>query len=102
MLFHKLGLGGPEPEDFAWFYHVKARSNDHGIYYFNKFFPEGIVRIEGIQDNMGPFKNNFFYAPSPIAGNFRELSKCFNLWSCNLIVTLYSLYLFSSNGTFLL
>lgn len=45
MLFHRLGLGEPELENFVWFYQVKTCSNNHGIYYFSKWVAEGLVGI---------------------------------------------------------
>lgn len=74
LIFCRLGLREPQPKDFAWFFQIKSFIN-FSFYYFNKWVVEGLVKIEGIRDNnMGPFKKNFFYTPSEIAGNFREPS----------------------------
>lgn len=73
IIFFKLGIGEPQPEDFAWFYQIKS-CGDFGFFYFSKWANKTLVAVEGIRDNMGPFKKNFFYTPSDVAGNFRTPS----------------------------
>ena len=77
IIFFKLGIGEPQPEDFAWFYQIKS-CGDLGFYYFSKWADKTLVAVEGIRDNMGPFKKNFFYTPSHVAGNFRTPSNIYN------------------------
>ena len=73
VIIFKLGIGEPQPEDFAWFYQIKS-CGDFGFFYFSKWADKTLVAVEGIRDNMGPFKKSFFFTPSHIAGNFRTPS----------------------------
>ena len=48
-------------EEFAWFYLLKSNKNDKGFYYFSKRLAKGLQDVVKIRDNMGPWKESYFY-----------------------------------------
>ena len=75
-LFVKQGLGSPTVEKFAWFYSLKSNKNDEGFYYFSKRPAKGLNAIVKIRDNMGPWKESYFYNPEvQVRGTFGRLRK---------------------------
>ena len=75
-LFTEQGLGPPTVDEFAWFYSVKSNKGDKGFYYFSKRPAKGLNAVVGIRDNMGPWKESYFYAPEvQVKGTFGRLSK---------------------------
>ena len=70
-LFTEHGLGLPTIEKFAWFYSVKSNKNDEGFYYFTKRSTKGLQAIMKIKDNLGPWKESYFYTPEvQVRGTF--------------------------------
>lgn len=61
ILYHKLSLGNPTPEEFAWFYQVKSNPSDFGFFYASKWSNQAIKTIHGVRNNMGKWKNPFFH-----------------------------------------
>ncbi|PON72087.1 hypothetical protein PanWU01x14_069290, partial [Parasponia andersonii] len=45
ILYHKLGLETPSPEEFAWFYQVKSNPSDLGFFYASKWSNQAIKTI---------------------------------------------------------
>ena len=62
-LFVEQGLGSPTVEEFARFYSLKSNKNDEGFYYFSKRLAKGLNTVVNIKDNMGPWKESYFYTP---------------------------------------
>ena len=60
-LFAEQGLGPPTTEEFAWFYSLKSNKNDEGFYYFSKRPAKGLQAVMKIKDNMGAWKESYFY-----------------------------------------
>lgn len=60
IIYHKLGFPEPTPEEFAWFYQLKACS-DEGHFYTSKWPIKALNGIYGIHDNMGLFKDKYFF-----------------------------------------
>ena len=75
-LFVEQGLGPPTVEEFTWFYSVKSNKGDDGFYYFSKRPAKGLHAVVQIRDNMGPWKESYFYAPEvQVRGTFNRVSK---------------------------
>ena len=75
-LFVEQGLGPPTAEEFAWFYSVKSNMGDDGFYYFSKRPAKGLHAVVKIRDNMGPWKESYFYALEvKVRGTFGHVSK---------------------------
>ena len=62
-LFAEHGMSLPIAEEFAWFYSIKSNKNDEGFYYFAKRPTKGLQAIVKIKDNLGPWKESYFYTP---------------------------------------
>ena len=62
-LFTEHGMGPPTAEEFTWFYSVKSNRNDEGFYYFTKRPAKGLQAIVKIRDNLGTWKESYFYTP---------------------------------------
>ena len=60
-LFAEHGMVLSTTEEFAWFYSVKSNKNDEGFYYFAKTPTKGLQAIVKIKDNLGPWKESYFY-----------------------------------------
>ena len=60
-LFKEHEIGLPTAEKFAWFYSVKSNKNDEGFYYFTKRPAKGLQAIVKIRDNLGSWKESYFY-----------------------------------------
>ena len=60
-LFSEHGMGPPTAVEFAWFYSVKSNKNNEGFYYFTKRPTKGLQAIVKIKDNLGPWKEWYFY-----------------------------------------
>ena len=75
-LFVEQGLGPPTAEEFAWFYSVKSNKGDDEFYYFSKRLAKGLHVVVKIRDNMGPWKESYFYAPEvQVRSTFVRVSK---------------------------
>ena len=75
-LFVEKRLGLPSVEEFAWFYSVKRNKGDNGFYYFSKRPAKGLHAVVHIKDNMGPWKESYFYAPEvQVRGSFDRVGK---------------------------
>ena len=60
-LFTEHGMGPPTADEFAWFYSVKSNKHDEGFYYFAKRPAKGLQAIVKIKDNLGTWKELYFY-----------------------------------------
>ena len=56
-------MGPPTAEEFAWFYSVKSNKNDEGFYYFSKRPIKGLQAVVRIRDNLGTWKEPYFFTP---------------------------------------
>ena len=75
-LFVEQGLGPPTADEFAWFYLVKSNKGDKGFYYFSKRPTKGLHVVVQIKDNMGPWKESYFYTPEvQVRGTFGRVCK---------------------------
>ncbi|PON71699.1 hypothetical protein PanWU01x14_071540 [Parasponia andersonii] len=72
ILYHKLGLETPSPEEFAWFYQVKSNPSDFGFFYASKWSNQAIKTIYGVRNNMGKWKNPFFHFEYAANGFFQN------------------------------
>ena len=71
---HRMAL--PTAEEFAWFYSIKSNKNDEGFYYFAKRPAKGLQVIVKIKDNLGPWKESYFYTPEvQVRGTFGKARK---------------------------
>ena len=75
-LFVEQGLGPPSVKEFVWFYSVKSNKDDDGFYYFSKRPAKGLHTVVQIKDNMGSWKESYFYAPEvQVRGSFSRMGK---------------------------
>ena len=75
-LFVEQGLGPPTADEFARFYSVKSNKNDEGFYYFSKRPAKGLQAVVKIRDNMGAWKESYFYTPEvQVRGTFSRPHK---------------------------
>ena len=75
-LFEEHGMGLPTAEEFAWFYLVKSNKNDEGFYYFTQRPAKGLQAIVKIKDNLGPWKESYFYTSEvQVRGTFGRARK---------------------------
>ena len=69
-------MGQPTANEFAWFYSVKSNKNDEGIYYFAKRPTKGLQAIVKIRDNLGAWKESYFYTLEvQVRGTFDKARK---------------------------
>ena len=69
-------MGPPTTEEFAWFYSVKSNKNDEGFYYFAKRSAKGLQAIVRIRDNLGSWKQSYFFTPEvQVRGTFGRVRK---------------------------
>ena len=75
-LFEEHGMGPPTAEEFIWFYSVKSNKNDEGFYYIAKRPTKGLQAIVKIRDNLGSWKESYFYTPEvQVRGTFGRVRK---------------------------
>ena len=75
-LFAEHDKGLQIAEEFAWFYSVKSNKNDKGFYYFTKRLANRLQAIVKIKDNLGPWKESYFYTPKvQVRGTFGRARK---------------------------
>ena len=75
-LFAEHGMGPPTIEEFVWFYSVMSNKNDGGFYYFVKRPVKGLHAIVKINDNLGPWKESYFFTPEvQVRGTFGRARK---------------------------
>lgn len=96
IIFTRLGLGELRIEDFAWFFQIK-NCTDFGFFYFRKWAVEGLIGIEGIYDNMGSFKSNFFYMPLRLQATLECRVNFFPSYIFNFRIIIY---IFCNNHVF--
>ena len=73
-LEHRMSL--PTAAEFAWFYSVKSNKNDKGFNYFANRPVKGLQAIVKIRDNLGPWKESYFYTPEvQVKGTFSRVRK---------------------------
>ena len=56
-------MSPPTPEEFSWFYTLKANKGDQGFYYFGKRAAKGLQVVTKIRESLGNWKDNFFFTP---------------------------------------
>ena len=75
-LFMEHRMGPPTVEDFAWFYSVKSNKNNEGFYCFAKRLGKGLQAIVKIKDNLGPWKESYFFTLEvQVRGTFGKARK---------------------------
>ena len=75
-LFEEHRMGPPIAVEFASFYSVKSNKNDEGFYYFAKRPTKGLQAIMKIKDNLGPWKESYFYTSEvQVRGTFGRARK---------------------------
>ena len=62
-LFMEDRIGPSTAEEFTWFYSMKSNKNYEGFYYFTKRPTKGLQAIVKIKDNLGTWKESYFYTP---------------------------------------
>ena len=60
-LFAYQGTGLPMAKEFALFYSVKSNKNDKGFHFFAKRLAKGLQAIVSIRDNLGSWKDPYFF-----------------------------------------
>ena len=58
MLFVERKMSPSTPEEFYWFYILKANKGDHGFYYFAKKAVKGLQAVTKIKESLGNWKDN--------------------------------------------
>ena len=75
-LFAEHRMGPPTADEFAWFYSMKSNKNDKGFYYFAKMPTKGLQAIMKIRDNLGTWKESYFYTLEvQVRGTFDKARK---------------------------
>ena len=75
-LFAEHGMGPSTVEEFAWFYSIRSNKNDKGFYYFTKRPVKRLQAIVKIKDNLGPWKESYFFTPEvQVKGTFGKAHK---------------------------
>ena len=75
-MFAQQGMGPPTIEESTWFYLVKSNKNDEGFYYFTKRSMKGLQAILRIKDNLGIWKESYFYTLEvQVRGTFGRVRK---------------------------
>ena len=55
---------------------MKSNKGDNGFYYFSKRPAKGLHAVVQIKDNMGSWKESYFYAPEvQVRGSFSRVGK---------------------------
>ena len=60
-LFIERNMGPLTPEEFSWFYTLKADKGQQGFYYFTKRASKGLQAITKIRESLGNWKDNYFF-----------------------------------------
>ena len=68
--FMEAGIGKPNVDKFTYVYEIKALAKHEGFWYTTKWgtTTKGII---GLRDNIGHWKDHFFFYPSKRPGEFR-------------------------------
>ena len=66
-------IGKPTVEEFAYVYCTKALAKHEGLWYTSKREP-GVKGVWGVHDNMGNYKDIFFFYSLEWSGDFRITS----------------------------
>ena len=75
-LFAEHRMGSCTVEEFAWFYSIRSNKNDEGFYYFAKRPVKRLQAIVKIKDNLGPWKESYFYIMDvQVRGTFSRARK---------------------------
>ena len=75
-LFAEHGMGPPTADEFARFYSVNSNKNNEGFYYFAKRPAKGLQAIMKIRDNLGSWKESYFYTSEvQVRGTFGRVRK---------------------------
>ena len=66
----------PTPEEFCWFYTLMSYQANFGFHYFSKRTSKDIRAIVRMKDNLGTWKDAYFYTyEENVRGSFAEQSK---------------------------
>ena len=63
VLFVERKMAPPTPEEFSWFYILKANKGDMRFYYFAKWAAKGLYAITKIKESLSNWKDAFFFTP---------------------------------------
>ena len=75
-LFMEHKMGSPTPEEFAWFYTLKANKGDQGFYYFAKRAANGLQDVTKIRESLGNWKDSYFFTSEVLVrGRFSAPNK---------------------------
>ena len=79
VLFVERKMVPPTPEEFLWFYTLKANKSNLGFFfYFAKKMAKGVQVVTKIKESLGNWKDDFFFTPKVwVRGHFGFLSKFF-------------------------
>ena len=72
--FMEADIGEPSVLEFAYIYGIKALSRNEGFWYTTKRGPD-VEGIWGVRDNMGSYKDTYFFYPLESPGEFRVSCK---------------------------
>ena len=72
--FMELDIREPSTVEFSYVYCIKALPKNEGFWYTSKRGLD-VEGVWGIRDNMGNYKDIYFFYPSDRLGEFRVVSK---------------------------
>ena len=61
VLFVEHKMGPPTPEEFSWFYTLKANKGDQGFYYFTERKAKGLQVFTKIREILSNWKDDYFF-----------------------------------------
>ena len=73
--YMEVGIGKQTTEEFTYVYYIKSLSKNEGFWYTSNRGLD-VEGVWGTRDNMGKYKDKFFYFPSERSGEFRFASEC--------------------------
>ena len=72
--FMEADIGEPLAVEFTYVYCIKALARNEGFWYTNKRGPD-VEGVSGVRDNMGNYKDRYFFYPFDRPGEFQVASK---------------------------
>ena len=76
VLFMERKMSAPTPEEFSWFYTLKANKGNQEFYYFTKRAAKGLQVVTKIRESLGNWKDNYLFTPElGVRGRFGAPSK---------------------------
>ena len=72
--FMEAGIGEPSIIDFVYVYGIKALAKNMRFWYITKWGPN-VEGKWGIRENMGNYKDKYFFYPSERPGEFMSACK---------------------------